>query len=456
MNTPGAVSERVVVGEEVVRARAGLLRVCEPPAPAVAELVARVGSVAAWEQIRSGMVSGRVGVETGARTEGVSAIELQELVEADLAAAAGVGAWLLVPEDPGWPAELSVGFRMATGRGVRGAGEPLALWVRGAALDDLPGRGVAVVGSRACTAYGQRVAAELALGLAEADRTVVSGAAFGVDAAAHRAALAGPGGRPTVAVLACGIDRAYPAANTGLLEAIAGRGAVVSEYPPGTSPARHRFLVRNRLIAALARGVVVVEAGRRSGTLSTAAAARHLNRVVMAVPGPVTSALSVGCHNLITAEQAVLVTGTADVLAQLWPADPAGALFATEPADSPGAANPPTVAVATPGVAVPSGVAAPSDAAAPAGVGPAAPAAAAGPAVSSTPAGDELSAHTSRVFDALPLRGGRSIVELARSTAVPARSVLAALAMLDLDGLATHTATGWRRTHTGGQAAGRR
>lgn len=420
----------VGVGEEIVQARAGLLRVCEPPAPAVAELVEQVGAVAAWEQIRSGAVSGRVGVETAARTEGCSAAGLAEQVSADLAVAAGVGAWLLVPEDRGWPVELSVGFRMAAARGVRGAGEPLALWVRGAGVEDLPGRGVAVVGSRACTAYGQRVAAELALGVAEAGRTVVSGAAFGVDAAAHRAALAGSGGRPTVAVLACGIDRAYPAANTGLLEAIAARGAVVSEYPPGTSPARHRFLVRNRLIAGLARGVVVVEAGRRSGTLSTAAAARHLNRVVMAVPGPVTSALSVGCHNLITAEQAVLVTGAADVLTQLWPAEPVQALFADPaaagPTESPGAAHPP------------------SPAAAPSGVGPAEPAArAAAPA-----GGDELSAHTSRVFDALPLRGGRTIVELARSTAVPARAVLAALALLDLDGLAAHTPTGWRRTHT--------
>ena len=342
---PGSVSgsgSGFGVAGEVVRARAGLLRVCEPPAPGVAGLVARVGAVAAWEQVRSGRVSGQVAGEVAARTQGVSGAGLEELVEADLAAAAAVGAWLLVPEDAGWPAELSVGFAMAAARGVRGSTEPVALWVRGSGVDALPGLGVAVVGSRACTGYGQRVAAEVALGVAEAGRVVVSGAAFGVDAAGHRAALAGPGARATVAVLGCGIDRAYPAGNAGLLEEIANRGAVVSEYPPGTSPARHRFLVRNRLIAGLARGVVVIEAGRRSGTLSTAAAARHLNRVVMAVPGPVTSASSVGCHHLLAAERAVLVTDAADVLAQLWPADAAPSLtgLGADRADRPGLPGP--------------------------------------------------------------------------------------------------------------------
>ena len=438
---PGSVSgsgSGFGVAGEVVRARAGLLRVCEPPAPGVAGLVARVGAVAAWEQVRSGRVSGQVAGEVAARTQGVSGAGLEELVEADLAAAAAVGAWLLVPEDAGWPAELSVGFAMAAARGVRGSTEPVALWVRGSGVDALPGLGVAVVGSRACTGYGQRVAAEVALGVAEAGRVVVSGAAFGVDAAGHRAALAGPGARATVAVLGCGIDRAYPAGNAGLLEEIANRGAVVSEYPPGTSPARHRFLVRNRLIAGLARGVVVIEAGRRSGTLSTAAAARHLNRVVMAVPGPVTSASSVGCHHLLAAERAVLVTDAADVLAQLWPADAAPSLtgLGADPTD-PGPAGPDTAGgTATMPVAV---------AAAAGGVGGGGGGGAAG---GGGGGGGEFTAHTSRVFDALPARGGRSITELVRSTAIPARTVLAALALLDLDGLATHTPTGWRRGHT--------
>src|ERR1700712_1304903 len=126
-----------------------------------------------------------------------------------------------------------------------GAAPPGALYVRGGALDQLPGRGVSVVGSRANTAYGQRVAADIAMGAAEAGFTVVSGAAFGIDTVAHRAALAYPGVLPTVAVLACGIDRAYPVANTELIDRIAAVGSVVSEYAPGTSPARHRFLVRN-------------------------------------------------------------------------------------------------------------------------------------------------------------------------------------------------------------------
>jgi DNA processing protein len=156
------------------------------------------------------------------------------------------------------------------------------------------------------------VAAEFGYGLAESGLAVVSGAAFGVDGAAHRGALAAEGS--TVAVQACGLDRAYPAGHQGLLDRIAAGGAVVSEYPPGVRPARHRFLVRNRLIAALTAGTVVVEAGVRSGARCTASAAAALGRVVMAVPGPVTSALSAGCHRLLREEQAVLVTRVEEVV----------------------------------------------------------------------------------------------------------------------------------------------
>src|SRR5256714_1313699 len=136
--------------------------------------------------------------------------------------------------------------------------------------------------------------------------SVFSGAAYGIDGAAHRGALAASG--VTVAVLGCAVDAGYPAGHAALLKRIAGSGgAVVSEYPPGTPPARHRFLVRNRLIAALAAGTVVVEAGRRSGSRNTAATTSALGRPLMAVPGPVTSAMSVGCHDLLRTAGATAV-----------------------------------------------------------------------------------------------------------------------------------------------------
>ena len=303
----------------LLRARAGLLRAFEPPDTAVVEYVAQLGAVAAWRAVRDRRAPRAVLAPTAARTENRSAEELDEQADADLAAAAAAGARLIGPGDAEWPEAALLSLVLATGRGVKHAAPPVALYVRGASLARLPRWGVSVVGSRANTAYGQRVAADIAMGAAEAGMTVVSGAAFGIDTVAHRAALAYPGTLPTVAVLACGIDRAYPVANTGLIDRIAAVGSVVSEYPPGASPARHRFLVRNRLIAALSAGTVVVEAGRRSGTLSTAGAARMLGRVVMAVPGPVTSALSVGCHLLLSSDAALLVTGADDVLALVDP-----------------------------------------------------------------------------------------------------------------------------------------
>jgi DNA processing protein len=171
---------------------------------------------------------------------------------------------------------------------------------------------VAVVGSRSATSYGTEVAAELSAGLARSGSAVVSGAAFGIDQAAHRGALAGGG--PTVAVLACGVDRAYPAAHQRLLDHLADSGAIVSELAPGCAPTRLRFLARNRLIAALTRGTVVVEAAVRSGALNTAGWAMRLNRPVMGVPGPVTSAPSEGVHELIRSGAAALVTRADDVL----------------------------------------------------------------------------------------------------------------------------------------------
>jgi DNA processing protein len=195
---------------------------------------------------------------------------------------------------------------------------PLALWVRGdQRLDELVDRSVALVGSRASTAYGEHVAGELAHGLGERGWTTVSGGAFGIDAAAHRGALAA--GAPTVVVSACGVDRSYPAANSALFARVLDDGLVVSEWPPGCAPLRHRFLVRNRLIAALTRGTVVVEAAARSGAQATAHRAAALGKAVMAVPGPVTSAMSVGCHELLRDVErgAALVTSTAQVIEQV-------------------------------------------------------------------------------------------------------------------------------------------
>jgi DNA processing protein len=171
---------------------------------------------------------------------------------------------------------------------------------------------VAVVGSRSATSYGAGVASEIAAHVARADVCVVSGAAFGIDQAAHRGALAVKG--RTVAVLACGADRAYPSAHKNLLDYIADTGVVVSELPPGCAPTKIRFLSRNRLIAALSRGTVVVEAALRSGALNTANWTTRLNRVLMGVPGPVTSAPSEGVHQLIRTGGAALVTNGAEVL----------------------------------------------------------------------------------------------------------------------------------------------
>jgi DNA processing protein len=293
------------VGADVLLARAYLLRVAEPPAPHLSRFVETHGAVTAAELVRTAAAPQSVLEETTAR-------HAVDLAEQDLAVAGRIGVRLLVPEDPAWPEWPFLALGVAQARGIPWAGRPLALWVRGtAALGACAERAVAVVGARSATAYGEHVAAEFGHDLVSAGITVVSGAAYGVDGAAHRGALAAGG--PTVAVLGCGIDKPYPAGHAALLDRIAESGVVVSEYPPGTPPARHRFLVRNRLIAALAAGVVVVEAGRRSGTRNTATTAAGLGRLVMAVPGSVGSAMSVGCHELLRAGDAYLVTAAADI-----------------------------------------------------------------------------------------------------------------------------------------------
>ncbi|MDN5857345.1 MAG: DNA-processing protein DprA, partial [Pseudonocardia sp.] len=292
----------VDVPPEVLRARAYLSRVAEAPAPALARFTAAVGAVEAAERVRAGAVPAGVSAETVSR-------RTTERGEADLAQARDCGARLLVPESPAWPVWPFAAFEVC---GNPALAPPLALWVRGPGeLARMAELAVSVVGARAATGYGLHMAGEFGAGLAEHGATVVSGAALGIDGAAHRGAIAAGG--PTVAVLACGIDRAYPAAHEALLERIAADGLVVSEYPPGSVPGRHRFLVRNRLIAALGGATVVVESGMRSGAHRTAADAIALGRPLMAVPGPVTSGTSAGCHRLIR-EGAELVTRTEEVL----------------------------------------------------------------------------------------------------------------------------------------------
>ena len=216
------------------------------------------------------------------------------------------GIRLVIPGDAEWPSQLD----------ALGEARPWGLWVRG--LADLRFaclRSVSVVGTRAATGYGAHVCGELAVTLAEAGWTIVSGGAFGIDGCAHRAALAVRG--ITVAVLACGVDRDYPLGHWQMFRSIRERGALVSEWPPGRMPTKPGFLVRNRVIAALSRGTVVVEAALRSGALNTARHAHNLGRPLMAVPGPVTSAQSAGCHEAIRDWGAVCVTGARDVMQML-------------------------------------------------------------------------------------------------------------------------------------------
>lgn len=307
------------VSDEVVAARAYLSRVAEPGSAPLWALVREVGPVEAAARIRSRDVPEPVLAATAARamtTDG----------EADREAAARHGIRLVTPESAQWPhfafaALEAVAQRRLAEPGGRHPGEvalvpPLALWLKGPApLQTAAVRSVALVGARAATQYGEHVTADLAFGLARRDVVVVSGGAYGIDAAAHRAALAAES--VTYLVSAGGLDRAYPPGNALLFERVAASGLLISESPPGAAPHRHRFLSRNRVIAALSTGTVVIEAAARSGARNTANHAVALGRPLMAVPGPVTSALSVGCHELIKREngRAILVTSADDVLA---------------------------------------------------------------------------------------------------------------------------------------------
>jgi len=309
--------------------------------------------------------------------------------------AARFGAALLVPGDADWPV------------GVDELGEhaPLALWARGdrTLLGRLE-RSIAIVGARAATGYGEHVTVEASSGLVDRDFTIVSGAAYGIDGIAHRAALASAGS--TVAFLAGGVDRFYPAGHEALLTRIVERGVVVSEVPPGTAPTRWRFLQRNRLIAAASHATVVVEAGWRSGSLNTASHAATLGRPVGAVPGPVTSAASAGCHKLLRETPAICVTN-ADEMAELVMGDESAPMVDVRPADAPLAP-------------------------------------ALSRAVSISPHIDPTGTRV-RLLDALSDRSGRSVDRIGAISGLAADRVRAELGLLELEGIVRELPGGWQK-----------
>lgn len=283
---------------------------------------------------------------------------------------------LVTRADPAWPQQLD----------DLAAHAPLCLWLRGDPALLRTADLIAVVGARAASAYGAHVAMEIATSCAQAGVAVVSGAAYGIDAAAHRGALGVEG--PTVAVLAGGVDRPYPAGHDELIARIASAGAVVSEVPCGTAPTKWRFLARNRVIAALAGATVVVEAAHRSGALNTAHHAAALGRPLGAVPGPITSATSAGCHRLLREVNAVCVTGGGDALEMLGHTG--------------------------------SGIAVGADS-------------------------DDRTDDRTRVRDALSGRHARTTVEIARRAGMAPEEAAAFLGLLELDGVVDRGAAGWVR-----------
>lgn len=371
-------------GQRRRQAWAYLSKVAEAPCAPLAALVAEHGPEDAAYAVRERRLPPALEQPTQARRH-------LDTAAADLALLESLGGRLVTPDDDDWPAWRMLPLAAA---GTRDAVAPLALWVLGrASVQELTARSVAVVGTRAASGYGEHVTAELAHELAADGWTIVSGAAYGIDGAAHRAALAAGGA--TVAVLACGVDRCYPSGHGALLRQIACAGLVISEYPPGTTPAKHRFLARNRLVAALSDATVVVEAGWRSGARSTATWARKLGPPVLAVPGPVTALSSAGCHRMIRDGAASLVTSAAEVI------EAAGRIgeLAPDPVSA-AAQQRPT---------------------------------------------DDLDLFSAHVHEALPTSGGAEVGQLAESSGLPVDRVRAALPMLEMAGLVRWEEDGWHR-----------
>ncbi|MEV6337977.1 DNA-processing protein DprA [Nocardia vinacea] len=288
-----------------------LSRVVQGPCAALSSLIESVGVVEAARAVRECELPESLLGPTAQRREIDSAARDLEVMER-------LGGRLVTPDDPEWPAWRMLGLRQLEPGRDRDGAVPLVLWVRGPrSLSESSERAIAVVGARCSSGYGEHVTGEIVGDLAAQGWTIVSGAAFGIDGMAHRAALAV--GAPTIAVLACGVDRPYPAQHERLLAEIAETGLVISEYPPGTGAHKNQFLARNRLIAALADGVLVIEAGLRSGARNTVKWARRLSRPALAIPGPVTAASSAGCHRMIREGEALLVTRAEEVIDEAGP-----------------------------------------------------------------------------------------------------------------------------------------
>jgi DNA processing protein len=386
-----AVPGAAVAVDEVRLARVMLARLVEPGHRELGELVRAEGPVGAWERVRAGAVSPELHAAVRSRLH--TGDPLDRAAD-DLHRTARLGARLVIPEDAEWPAALEplTGISTADDPHVY---PPLCLWVRGAAqLDEACARAVAVVGARAATPYGDHVSGEFGYGLADRGWTVISGGAYGIDGAAHRGALAAGG--LTMAVLACGVDTVYPVGHGSLFDRIAEVGLLVSEWPPGATPQRHRFLVRNRVIAALGAGTVVVEAAARSGARMTARRAYELGRVVMAVPGPVTSAMSVGPHRLVREFGARLVASSTHVIEEVGRLGEALAEPAPDSADGPARRR------------------------------------------------DALEPRAARVLDAVPLSRPAAVERIAASAGLPARDVRRTLPNLVLLDLVEEVGTGYR------------
>ncbi|NUS08170.1 MAG: DNA-protecting protein DprA, partial [Nonomuraea sp.] len=304
---------------------------------------------------------------------------------ADLEAGEQAGARLIIPGDPEWPTQLD----------DLGPSRPLGLWLHGTAdLRFACLKSVAVVGARAATQYGLHIATSFGIGIGEAGRSVVSGGAYGVDGAAHKGALLADS--PTVVVLACGVDVCYPSGHQDLFAKVRDQGVVISECPPGVHPTRARFLIRNRLIAALTRGTAVIEAALRSGALNTAGHALTLNRHLGAVPGPTTSAMSAGCHKLLRERKAICVTSPEEMI------DLVGVI---------------------------------GDDLAPQTRAPVVPR-------------DQLNESTKRVLDAIPARGGAGPASIAVAAGVSMEITLSALGGLAAAGYIERMPSGWRLRKT--------
>lgn len=365
-----------LVGPAERAARAAWSRIAEPGDARALRLIAAHGAVDALTRVLRADPSVEEIFRIRAERYGVVDDPGRELANAR-----GLGATVLCPGDPEWPTGVD-----------DHPTPPICLWVRGSPdLGGLGDRAVSVVGARSSTAYGELVASGFGAELADKGWTVVSGAAFGIDAAAHRGALSVGGN--TVAVLAGGVDRHYPVAHDTLLTHIAEVGSVVSELAPGAAPTRQRFLLRNRLIATMSRGTVVVEAGLRSGSLNTARTAAECGRPVGVVPGPITSMMSAGCHQARRDGYAEIVTDVAEII------DLVGEM-GLDAAPRPSAPEQPL---------------------------------------------DLLQPGDARVYGCVPVRKAMPSDAVATAAGVPASTAIAALGRLELEGFVVREGSGWRK-----------